>query len=98
MNTATAIDLLHTLVAFDTVSSNSNAALIDWAANRLTDAGVACFVQHGDEKGKANLFATIGPVDRAGVMFSGHSDVVPVAGENWQSDPFTLTRRDDRLY
>ena len=55
-------------------------------------------MQHGDEPGKANLFATIGPQDRPGVMLSGHSDVVPVAGEVWQSDPFMLAERDGRLY
>lgn len=92
------ISTLERLVAFDTVSSNSNRDLIDWAANRLGDHGVDVFVQHGDEPGKANLFATIGPVDRPGVMLSGHSDVVPVAGQNWSSDPFKLTPRDGRLY
>lgn len=93
-----AIDILRELVAFDTVSSKSNRALIDRAADRLSDAGAAVFVQHGDEIGKANLFATIGPPDRPGVMLSGHSDVVPVDGEQWSSDPFTLTERDGRLH
>ncbi|MGE0798609.1 MAG: acetylornithine deacetylase [Lautropia sp.] len=94
----TTIDILTQLVGFDTTSSGSNRALIDWAANRLADLGVEAFVQHGDEPGKANLFATIGPADRPGVMWSGHSDVVPVAGEVWASDPFTLTERDGKLY
>lgn len=89
---------LRRLVAFDTVSSNSNIALIDWVANRLADHGVKAFVQHDDDPGKANLFATIGPEDRPGIMLSGHSDVVPVAGQAWTSDPFTLTERDGRLY
>lgn len=92
------LETLRRLVAFDTVSSNSNAALIDWVANRLADHGVRAFVQHGDEPGKANLFATIGPADRPGIMLSGHSDVVPVAGQAWSTDPFTLTERDGRLY
>ena len=98
MNLPTTIDILQTLVGFDTVSSNSNAALIDWVANRLNDIGVNALVQHGDEPGKANLFATIGPADQPGIMLSGHSDVVPVAGETWSSDPFTLTERDGKLF
>lgn len=92
------IQTLSRLVAFDTTSSNSNRELIDWVANRLNDHGVKAFVQDGDEAGKANLFATIGPADRSGVMLSGHSDVVPVAGEVWTSDPFTLTERNGNLY
>lgn len=98
MTLSDVIDTLRTLVAFDTVSSHSNRELIDWVANRLDDIGVRAEVQHGDEPGKANLFATIGPAEQAGVMLSGHSDVVPVAGENWRSDPFTLTERDGNLY
>lgn len=92
------ISTLTRLVAFDTTSSRSNRELIDWVANRLEDAGVSAFVQAGDEPDKANLFATIGPADLPGVMLSGHSDVVPVAGEVWKSDPFTLTERNGNLY
>ena len=92
------VEILRRLVGFDTTSSRSNRELIDWVANRLDDQGIASFVQHGDEAGKANLFATIGPQDRPGVMLSGHSDVVPVAGEVWQSDPFALDERNGRLY
>ncbi|HWS74340.1 MAG TPA: acetylornithine deacetylase [Quisquiliibacterium sp.] len=92
------LDTLRRLVAFDTVSSNSNVELIDWVANRLDDHGIRAFVQHGAEPGKANLFATIGPQDIPGVMLSGHSDVVPVAGQDWSFDPFRLTEREGRLY
>jgi acetylornithine deacetylase len=95
---ATTVQTLRNLVAFDTTSSGSNRELIDWVANHLEGLGIVPFVQHGDEEGKANLFATIGPPDRPGVMLSGHSDVVPVAGEVWQSDPFTLTDRNGKLY
>jgi acetylornithine deacetylase len=91
------IETLTTLVGFDTVSYNSNKALIDWAANKIEAAGGEVFVQEGDEAGKANLYATIGPRDVPGLMLSGHSDVVPVTGQNWTSDPFTLTNRNDRL-
>ena len=95
---AATVGTLRQLVGFDTTSSGSNRELIDWVANHLDGLGIESFVQHGDEPGKANLFATIGPQDRPGVMLSGHSDVVPVAGEVWQSDPFTLTDRDGKLY
>jgi len=92
------VEILRRLVGFDTTSSRSNRELIDWVAGRLDDLGIDSFVQHGDEPGKANLFATIGPQDRPGVMLSGHSDVVPVAGEVWESDPFTLQDRNGRLH
>jgi len=92
------IETLRRLVAFDTVSAHPNVALIDWAAERLEACGAKVLVQHGDEAGKANLFATIGPDDRPGLMLSGHSDVVPVAGQAWRSDPFVLTERDGRLH
>lgn len=98
MDTKKTIQTLERLVAFDTVSSNSNIELIDWSANRLEAAGAKVFVQHADEPGKANLFATIGPQDVPGIMLSGHSDVVPVAGQAWSSDPFTLTERNGSLY
>ena len=90
--------ILERLVAFDTVSSRSNAELIDWVANLLEGHGAKVFVQHAQEPGKANLFATFGPLDLPGLMLSGHSDVVPVEGQDWSSDPFALTARDDRLY
>ncbi len=92
------IETLRQLVAFDTVSAHPNVALIDWAAGRLEACGIRPMVQHGAEPGKANLFATIGPEDRPGLMLSGHSDVVPVAGQAWNSDPFVLTERDGRLH
>jgi acetylornithine deacetylase len=96
-STKKTIETLTTLVGFDTVSYNSNKALIDWAANKIEAAGGEVFVQEGDEAGKANLYATIGPRDTAGLMLSGHSDVVPVTGQNWTSDPFALTDRNGRL-
>ncbi len=98
MSLANTISILERLVAFDTVSSRSNVELIDWVANRLEDQGAKAFVQHGDEPGKANLYATLGPDAPGGIMLSGHSDVVPVAGQDWSTDPFVLTERDGRLY
>jgi acetylornithine deacetylase len=92
------VNTLSRLVAFDTVSSHSNIELIQWVADRLAALGFETVVQPGSEPGKANLFATVGPAGKPGVMLAGHSDVVPVAGQQWTSDPFVLTRRDDRLY
>jgi len=92
------IATLRQLVAFDTTSSNSNLQLIEWVADRLDQPGIAVTVQHGEEKGKANLLATIGPADRPGLMLSGHSDVVPVTGQQWSTDPFTLTEREGVLH
>ncbi|MEK9721778.1 MAG: acetylornithine deacetylase, partial [Quisquiliibacterium sp.] len=66
MDTQSTIQILQRLVAFDTVSSNSNIELIDWSANRLEAAGAQVFVQHSEESGKANLFASIGPQDIPG--------------------------------
>jgi acetylornithine deacetylase len=90
--------ILSTLVAFDTTSRNSNLALVDWAQDLLESCGFAC-TRLPDPSGlKANLWATIGPADVAGYVLSGHTDVVPVDGQDWSSDPFTLVKRDGRYY
>lgn len=91
-------NLLARLVSFDTTSRNSNLALISFVADYLADFGVACRLSRGEDGGKANLFATIGPADRGGVVLSGHTDVVPVDGQDWESDPFATVERDGRLY
>ena len=85
--------LIETLVAFDTVSAKSNLALIEFLRERLAEHGVAARLVHDETGGKANLYATIGPQDRPGVLLSGHSDVVPVAGQAWASDPFSVAER-----
>lgn len=94
---APALDILERLVAFDTVSARSNLDLIQWVADYLAGFGVAS-ARTAASEGKANLFATIGLAQRGGVILSGHTDVVPVAGQEWYSDPFTLTERDGRLH
>jgi acetylornithine deacetylase len=93
----TAAELLQRLVAFDTVSERSNLPLIDFVEAYLASHGVACR-RSSAQAGKANLFATLGPPGPGGVVLSGHSDVVPVEGQDWSSDPFTLERRGTRLY
>src|SRR5260370_20099309 len=89
---AAALEILDRLVAFDTVSTHSNLELIDWVAGYLGRFGIAT-ERSSVFAGKANLFATIGPAERGGVILSGHTDVVPVAGQEWHSDPFRLTER-----
>jgi len=91
----TAADLLSTelirrLVAFDTTSRESNLELIDFVEAYLNDLGVECLRVYDDEKRKANLYATLGPPNQSGILLSGHTDVVPVDGQDWSSDPFTV--------
>jgi acetylornithine deacetylase len=93
---AAAVGILDRLVAFDSTSSRSNLDLIDWAAAYLADYGVAS-ARSAAFEGKANLFATIGPEGQGGVILSGHTDVVPVTGQEWDGDPFRLAERNDRL-
>lgn len=90
--------LLADLVGFDTTSSRSNLELIDYVVTYLRDLGVAAQLYPDANGDKANLFATIGPPVDGGVVLSGHTDVVPVQGQRWSSDPFTLKERGDRLY
>jgi len=98
MNTATAIELLEKLVSFNTTSRNSNLSIIEYIEDYLADHGVQSS-RVPDETGlKSSLFATIGPVGVAGVGLSGHTDVVPVDGQNWQTDPFKLTEKGGKLY
>jgi acetylornithine deacetylase len=93
-----AVALLEKLVSFDTTSRNSNLALVDWVEQELARHGVAGVRSYDDDGRKANLFATVGPAEVPGFVLSGHTDVVPVDGQAWTSDPFVLTRRGDRLY
>lgn len=92
------VDMLARLVAFDSVSSHSNLPLINWVAGYLDGLGVECHLTYDETRTKANLFATIGPRDEGGICLHGHTDVVPVAGQPWSSDPFTLTRKDGRYH
>jgi acetylornithine deacetylase len=92
------IDILAKLVAFDTTSRGSNLALIAYVEAELAKLGVTGRRVPNEEGTKANLFATIGPDAPGGVVLSGHTDVVPVDGQPWSSNPFTLTPRDGRLY
>ena len=91
-------DILERLIAFDTTSSKPNMALIDWVRDLLAKAGIEAVIVPDAAKGKANLYATVGPEGIGGVMLSGHTDVVPVEGQDWTRPPFALTRDSGRLY
>ena len=96
------LDLIRTLVSYDTTSRDSNLALIDWVRDYLDTHGFATALTFDDDRRKANLFATLAAVDGnatdGGVVLSGHTDVVPVDNQPWDTDPFTVTVRDERLY
>lgn len=89
---------LERLVAFPTVSRDSNLPLIDWVHAYLTAQGIRCWRVPAPCGQKAHLYAHVGPWITGGVVLSGHSDVVPVDGQDWSSDPWTVTERDGRLY
>lgn len=91
-------DLLAKLVSFDTTSRDSNLALIEWVEGYLDGLGVPYRRVPNADGTKANLIATIGPEIAGGVVLSGHTDVVPVDGQPWSTDPFTLTEKEGRLY
>lgn len=92
------LDMITRLVGFDTVSRNSNMVLIDYVREYLAGFGVDSHLVKSPDGKKANLFATVGPNVEGGVVLSGHTDVVPVDGQPWDTDPFTITEKDGRLY
>jgi acetylornithine deacetylase len=90
--------ILDRLIGFPTVSRDSNLALIEYVRDFLASCGVGAKLYCDDSGRKANLYAVIGPRDRGGVLLSGHTDVVPVDGQRWTSDPFRLVERGGRLF
>ena len=95
---STALDMVRTLVGFDTTSRESNLSLIAFAQEHLEEAGARCRLTYDETKNKANLFASFGPDENGGTVLSGHTDVVPVDGQDWSSDPFKPEVRDDKLF
>jgi len=91
-------DLLARLVAFDTTSHKSNIPIIEFIESYLARHGISGVRVPTADGQKASLFATIGPENTAGIALSGHTDVVPVTGQSWDTDPFTVVERDGRLY
>ncbi len=98
MDDLTARQILERLVSFPTVSSDSNLALVDWVEAYLAGQGVECHRHWNEDGRKAALMAHAGPRVPGGVVLSGHSDVVPVVGQDWATDPWVVTERDGRLY
>ena len=96
--TPKALEILQTLVGFDTTSRASNLALVEWVETYLDGLGVPHRRVPNADGSKSNLVATLGPATAGGVVLSGHTDVVPVDGQPWTTDPWTLTERDGRLY
>ena len=96
--TMTTEEMLSRLVAFDTISDRSNRSLIDFIADYLDGFGITSSIDEDASGVKADLIATIGPSVDGGIILSGHTDVVPVAGQAWTGDPFELIARGDKLY
>jgi acetylornithine deacetylase len=94
----TPLEMLAKLVSFDTESSKSNLPLIDFVEGYLRSWDIPCIRVPNAGGDKAAIFATVGPQDRGGIVLSGHTDVVPVAGQAWTSDPFALRVADGRAY
>ncbi|MBX7541820.1 acetylornithine deacetylase [Qipengyuania sphaerica] len=97
-DSASARSILETLVGFDTTSARSNLALIEWVEAYLGEHGVTATRVPDATGKKANLFATCGPAVEGGVILSGHSDVVPVEGQDWTSDPWVLREDSGKLF
>ena len=85
------------LIGFPTISSESNLDCIDWISDYLKSFGARCEIT-SETKGKANIFATLGPDTDGGIILSGHTDVVPVEGQNWSTDPFKMKRKNNALF
>jgi len=90
--------LIERLISFDTTSRGSNLGLIEWARDYLKDIGIASRLTYDAAGNKANLFATVEKGNKPGIVLSGHTDVVPVDGQNWASDPFKAALRGDKIY
>lgn len=98
MSNLSSRQILERLVSFPTVSRDSNLELIHFVQDYLAGLGIGCELFYNAERTKANIFATLGPACPGGIVLSGHTDVVPVDGQPWTVDPFSLSERDGRLY
>lgn len=96
--TLTTRDILDKLVSFPTVSRDSNLELVDWVETYLDGFGVSAHRVYNDDRTKASIYANIGPQVEGGIILSGHTDVVPVDGQDWVTDPWVVTEKAGRLY
>ena len=94
----TPYEMIAKLVSFDTTTRNSNMALIDYVRGYLAEHKINSTLVPNEDGSKANLYASVGPMDSGGVVLSGHTDVVPVDGQDWVSDPFTVVEKHGKLY
>lgn len=92
------IEILEKLISFDTVSKNPNNDLMNYVSTLLMEHGIRSTLIPNHDQSKANLYATIGPADTGGVMLSGHTDVVPVDGQDWTMPPFKLSNQEGKLF
>src|SRR4029077_8880454 len=90
--------MIERLISFNTVSRDSNLGLIEWGRDYLQGLGAATRLTHDQTGKKANLFATLGDSRKPGLILSGHTDVVPVDGQDWHTDPFQAIENDGKLY
>jgi acetylornithine deacetylase len=90
--------MIERLIGFNTVSRDSNLGLIEWVRDYLQGLGASTRLTHDASGRKANLFATLGDAKKPGLILSGHTDVVPIDGQDWDTDPFLATERDGKLY
>lgn len=96
--TLSPLDLMTRLISFPTVSRDTNLPLIDWVEDYLAGHGITAHRHYHEDGTKAALFAHVGPEAPGGIVLSGHTDVVPVDGQPWTSDPWTVTERDGRYF
>ena len=94
----TPLELMENLVSFPTVSRDSNLPLVDWVEDYLSGHGIRCHRYYREDNQQAALFAHVGPEVDGGVILSGHTDVVPVDGQPWAADPFTVVERDGKYF
>ncbi|MDJ0613061.1 MAG: acetylornithine deacetylase [Rhizobiaceae bacterium] len=92
------IEMIEKLVGFPTVSCDSNLPLVEFVREYLSAWGIESQFVYNEEGNKANLYATVGPNVEGGIVLSGHTDVVPVEGQAWVTDPFKVTQKEGRLY
>ena len=92
------LQILEQLIGMDTTSCHSNLEFLTYIQHYLASYHIECILDYNPERTKANLLATIGPVVPGGIILSGHTDTVPVDGQIWDTDPFTLTEKDHKFY
>ena len=92
------IEILERLVSFDSISGKPTHGIVGYIRDYLSSHGIACTLSFDEVGERANVFATVGPNTEGGVVLNGHTDVVPVEGQKWSTDPFVLTRKAERLH